>query len=261
MGHSLKPAFFSLFFLLTTSLAAQNWVKGYSLDPYIGPEIYYVDRLKEGGAAQKGALYGFRIGYDHVKRYKLYWGIDALWAKGMLTGHAAKERLKSEFTDSNAEARLGFTFASKSWRCASFTPYTGLGYFWESNNYQKPSPLTVHFKNTFSYVPGGFLSQIFLAPQWSLGLNFKLRYILEGDQKVTHDPKYGKLTQRYEEKFQYRVEVPMTRFFSWNCLSLAASLVPFYEYRCYGHCANFPFDFLETKLNLYGATLKIHALF
>lgn len=42
---------------------------------------------------------------------------------------------------------------------------------------------------------------------------------------------------------------------------MAVGLVPFYEYRFYGHRANFPFDFLETKLKLYGATLKLHYLF
>lgn len=257
--------------LLTGSLLPANqWVKTYCLDPYIGPEIYYVKREKEGGAQQGGTLYGVRIGYDRVKRYKFYWGIDALWAKGVLEGHrkketlegeVLKERLKSEFTDINVEARLGYTFQSKCWRCASWTPYGGLGYFWEKNDYKHPSPLQVHFKNHFTYVAGGFLSQIFITPSWSTGFNFKVRYLLEAEQKVEGDTEFGKLTQHYEEKLQYRAELPVTYFYCWRSCPLAVSLVPFFEYRAYGHRANFPFDFLEVKLKLYGATLKFHYLF
>lgn len=267
----------SYFFIVLTVLcmasrllSGNQWIRTYSLNPYIGPEIYYVKRMKEGGSTQGGTLYGVRLGYDRVRRYKFYWGIDALWAQGTLKGNrkretlqgeSFKEHLKSEFTDINVEARAGYTFQSKNWRCASFTPFAGLGYFWERNCYQHPSPLQVHFKNTFSYLTIGFLSQVFVTPSWSVGLNFKVRYLLEGEQKVEHDPEYGHLTQHYEEKPQYRTELPVTYFYCWECRRLAVSLVPFFEYRPYGHRANFPFDFLEIKLKLYGATLKFHYLF
>lgn len=247
--------------LISNSLPSKQWIKTYSVDPYIGPEIYYMKRLKEGGAKQGGTLYGVRIGYDYVQRSKFYWGADALWATGTLEGRIRDEHLKSNFTDINPEVRLGFTFQSKCWRCASFTPYVGLGYFWETNDYQHPSPLKIHFKNQFSYVPIGFLSQIFITNTLSIGLNFKVRIIFEGEQHVTHDPKHENMTQHYQEKLQYRIELPATYFFCWTSHPLAVSLIPFYEYRHYGHRANFPFDFLDTKLNLYGATLKLHYLF
>jgi hypothetical protein len=250
-----------LIILIPSMICAKQWVKTYALAPYIGPEIYYMKRIKEGGAEQTGPLYGARIGYDYVRRYYFYWGLDALWATGTLDGHVRKEKLKSQFTDANVEARLGYTFQSKYWRCASFTPYTGVGYFWENNEYQHPSPLKIHFKNRFSYIPVGFLSQIFLMPNLSIGVNLKVRIIWEGEQHVKRDPEYDKLTQHYEEKLQYRVELPIATFFSWKQHSLGISLVPFYEYRRYGHRANFPFDFLETTLKLYGATLKILYLF
>lgn len=246
--------------MIPSLLSAKQWVKTYSTAPYIGPEIYHVKRLKEGGAEQNGTLYGVRLGYDHVGYFNLYWGVDALWARGTLEGHVRDEKLKSQFTDRNAEARLGYTFAFR-WRCASFTPYFGVGRFWETNNYQDPSPLKVHFKNRFSYVPVGFLSEIFVTPTLSVGLNFKVRIIFEGEQTVTHDPKFDKLIQHYDEKLQYRVELPITYFYCWGCHPLAVSLVPFFDYRHYGHRANFPFDFLDTKLKLYGATLKLLYLF
>ena len=268
----MKIALFWLMLFIVTgtfSLDANPWCKTYELDPYIGPEIYYVKREKEGGSTQCGTLYGVRVGYDRVGRYKFYWGIDALWARGILTGtkkretpngEMIKERLKSELTDMNVEARLGFTFQSR-WRCASFTPFGGLGYFWEKNCYKHPSPLEIDFKNHFTYATGGVLSQLFITPTWSVGLNFKLRYLIEAEQKVEGDPEHGKLTQHYEEKLQYRTELPLTYFYCWRLHSLAISLVPFYEYRQYGHRPNFPFDFLEVKLKLYGATLKFHYLF
>lgn len=265
MPFRLKKRLFStllgcLLLAHSSSAHAEQWIQSYSTAPFIGPEIYHVKRVKEGGAEQTGTLYGGRIGYDHIRRYKLYWGIDALWAKGTLTGHVENEQLKSAFTDINAEARIGFTFQSQ-WHCLSFTPYSGLGYFWEKNHYQHPSPLQLHFDNTFSYVPVGFLSQIFLTPSWSLGLNVKVRVILEGKQKVTHDPNYGKLTQQYQDKLQYRIELPITYFFCWDSHPLGIGFIPFFDYRHYGHRANFPFDFLDTKLYLYGATLKLLYLF
>ncbi len=247
--------------LISSFLPAKQWVQTYALEAYVGPEIYYMNRTKEGGAQQSGILYGVRIGYDHIHRYKFYWGLDALWATGILNGKNQETHLKSKFTDMNVEARIGYTFQSKNWHCASFTPYIGGGYFWENNDYQHPSPLPVHFKNRFSYLPIGFISQIFITPRWSIGANFKVRYLLEAEQYVTHDPKHKNLTQNYEERLQYRAEIPVTYFFCWGKNSLAVSLVPFYEYRSYGHRANFPFDFLETQLKLYGATLKLLYLF
>lgn len=246
----------------TFTLSAERWVKTYSLAAFIGPEIYHMQRTKEGGSKQTGTLYGVRLGYDHVCRYKWYWGIDGLWARGTLTGRdGRKDRIKSEFTDSNVEARLGYTFQFKYWRCASFTPYFGGGYFWEENCYEKPSPLRVHFINRFSYIPFGFLSQIFITPSFSCGLNLKVRYIIDGEQKATHDSKNGNSIQHYDEKLQYRVEVPLSYFFCYRSYSLGISLVPFYEYRSYGHRANYPFNFLETNLRLYGATMKLFYLF
>lgn len=247
---------------IASSLFAQTGCRSYTDAVFVGPEIYYVDRTREGGAQQDGVLYGVRAGYDHMRRYKFYWGVEGLWAKGVLRGkHAEHGPLHSDFMDANVEGRLGYTLQSKCWRCASVVPFVGLGYFWENNHYKHPSPLQLHFDNTFAYVPVGFLSQVFMTPTFSIGLNFKARILFNGKQKVSHDPENDSSTLRYGEKLQYRVELPLSYFFCWKDCRLAISLDPFYEYRHYGHSANFPFDFLETKLNLYGATLKLFYLF
>lgn len=254
-------SFLFLSLLACQCLSAEQWTKTYMLEAYAGPEIYYVNRAKKKGGNQTGTIYGARLGFDQIRRYKLYWGADVLWAKGTLNGRTDESRIKSTLTDINVEGRFGYTFQSKSWRCASFTPFVGCGFFWENNFFQHPTPLPLHFKNRFSYVPFGFLSQIFINPNWSVGVNFKVRFLIDSSVHVSNDPDHDDVTQNYQELLQYRAEIPVTYFVCWKEQSLAVSLVPFYEYRPYGYRANFPFDYLETKFNIYGATIKFLYLF
>lgn len=248
-------------FIVENHLCATCYYKTYGNSINIGPEFYYVKRAREGGSEQTGMLYGIRVGYDHVKRYKFYWGLDALWATGNLNGKFEDHHLESRFTDTNVEGRLGYTFQSKHFRCASFTPFIGIGYFWELNHYHGKSDIHVHFRNEFYYLPVGFLSQVFITPTLSMGLNFKVRFPIEGKQKVTNDPEFDDMTQQYEQHPQYRVDLPITYFYCWNDYRLATCVMPFYEYRHYGHRANFPFDFLDTKFNIYGISLQMLYLF
>ncbi|MFI0434537.1 MAG: hypothetical protein ACH350_02260 [Parachlamydiaceae bacterium] len=247
--------------MISQCLCGVPWVKPCAIQTYAGPEIYSVERAKEGGARQSGTLYGVRLGFDHIRRYKLYWGLDALWAKGALKGSSKDHRIKSTLTDTNIEARFGYTFQSKSWRCASFTPFVGLGYFWENNCFEHPSPLPIHFKNHFSYLPFGFLSQFSLSKNVSVGVNVKIRFLIESKVEASHDPEHEDCTQYYDESLQYRFELPLSYFTCYKKKSLACCFVPFYEYRPYGYRSNYPFDFLETKFNIYGATFKFEYLF
>lgn len=225
----------------------------------IGPEIYHVQRKQEGDVEQTGNLYGGRITYERLKRYSFYWGIDGLYATGQLIGKRGRERAHSCLTDANIEGRLGYTLQASCWGVPTFTPFVGAGFFQENNHYSKP--FRVYFCNRFSYVSVGFLASIFVIPQFSIGINFKTRIIFDGKQKVTHDPEFEGMTLHYEEKLQYRAELPLIYYFCWDKYPLALRLEPFYEYRQYGHRANFPFDFFETTFKLYGATLQLMALF
>jgi hypothetical protein len=230
--------------------------------PFIGPEIYYVKRVREGGTHQDGYMFGVRLGYDYIRRYAFYFGADALYAQGTLKGETGEGLdLKSQLTDANVEGRIGYTFQTKGCYHASLTPFVGAGYFWEINKFKDPSPNHFHFYNRIFYVPIGFLSSIFVLPELSIGVNFKARIPIEGKIKVENDEETESDTLRYEEKWQYRVDVPITYYFCWSESNLAISLVPFYEYRHYGYKANFPYDFLDTKFNIYGGTLKFLYLF
>lgn len=254
-------AFAFLLSLMGSFLQASCCCENSGHQLFIGPEIYYVKRTKEGGAQQSGPLYGVRAGYERIKRYKFYWGLDGLYARGTIKGKVADQRLKSELIDSNVEVRMGYTFASKCGFRPSLTPFFGVGRFWEKNDYQSPSPQHFHFHNHFLYIPAGFLSHLFITENFSIGLNFKARFILEGKIKVSNDPEFGDSTQNYEEKVQYRVELPLLYETCWCDQQLGIGLTPFYEYRPYGKRVNFPFDFLETKFKLYGATVKLMLLF
>jgi hypothetical protein len=221
---------------------------------YVGPEFAYVNRLREGGTRQKGLLYGGRVGYDHIKRFKFYWGFEGWFGSGRLHGKSSNDnRLRSNFTDTTIEGRFGYTFQQKCGYRISLTPFIGGGYVLEKNNFIRPSPLKVHFRLHYYYGCAGFLSQATILPRFDIGLNFKAFYPYDGRNKVTHDPEHDSQNMLFKERWMYRLELPLT--YHWR-QDILLRLDPFYEYREYGKHANYPFDFLETKLRFYGATLK-----
>jgi hypothetical protein len=222
---------------------------------YIGPEFYYIQRSRKGGTRQSGGLYAGKIGYDYIKRYRFYVGAEALYGQGTLEGHSgAGNKLKSFFTDMYAEGRVGYTLQQKEGYRFSLTPFIGGGYAEEKNNFIKPSPLTVHFRTYFTYAVGGFLSQMSWNRCFDIGVNFKVKYMIDARSKVSHDPEVENVKMLVKNEMHYRIELPLTYHYG-ECFWL--SLVPFYEYRHYGNQPNYPFDFLETRLKLYGATLKL----
>lgn len=232
---------------------------------YIGPETYWVDRTRSGDGhrtSQGGSLSGLRIGYDRLKRYGWYLGAEALWARGTLSGKSASGNpLRSTLTDESIEGRFGYTFQAKACGFFSFTPFVGIGHFTETNNFRHPTPIPVHFKNAFCYVPFGFLAHVYLNDYFGAGIKFTTRYLYKHKVKTSNDPNLGNLSLRYAEKLQYRVEVPLTCDVAICDRLWQVSAAPFYEYRPYGHMANFPIDFLKTEFRLYGVNLKLVFLF
>lgn len=222
---------------------------------YVGPEAYYLRRDREGGTRQEGGVYGARAGYDYIKRYCFYVGGEAAYGRGRLHGHSGTgHRLKSTFIDASIEGRVGYTFQQKEGCRFAFTPFVGGGYIVEKNNFIHPTPITVHFRTECSYVTAGFLSSMTCSPCFDIGINFKAKYMIDARNQVSHDADSDVHKMLIKNEMHYRVDLPLTYYL---CSDFALSLVPFYEYRHYGNQANFPFDFLDTQLNMYGVTLKL----
>ncbi len=253
----------SLFLLVATTqgfseICSFTCLSDKPLQIYVGPEIYHVHRKREGGAKQDGVVYGIKGGYERIKRYKIYFGFDALYSKGVLHGKGgAGNHLKSNFGDTYVEGRLGYTFQSKCRFKPLFTPFAGVGYFIEKNNFTHPKSTPIHFKTTYVYATAGFLSRVSLTEKFDLGLNFKIKYPYEAKCRVSNDPRQIDSTQVINEKIQYRVELPLTYNNVRDISCLSISFVPFYELRQYGYHPNYPSDFLETRLDIYGGLIKL----
>lgn len=229
---------------------------------WIAPEFYHMQRHREGGTKQDGFLYGGRLAYERIHGKKFYVGVEGAIATGNLEGHSSiGQKLRSRFTDKSVEGRIGYTFQFNTCYTPWLTPYIGYGHFWETNKYQRPKDLQIHFYNDFSYVPIGFLLQLNLQPHWSVGLNFKCRVLIDSQVKSKRDSIYGNTTLHYKQKLQYRIELPLSYYAFCFCHPIRLTIEPFYEYRRYGTQPNYPFDFLDTKFNNWGANFQIGYFF
>ncbi|MCE2982396.1 MAG: hypothetical protein LW832_02405 [Parachlamydia sp.] len=228
---------------------------------YAGPELYGIWRKKEGGVKQEGFACGLRCGYERQEPWNIYAGVELFYGRSQLKGEFGDCHLKSNYSDWNLEERVGFSFAAPFAFLPQLTPFIGYGRMWEKNNYVKPSPSLFHFKNDYTYIPLGFLSSIQWSPCLTIGLNMKARFILDGKNFVSHDPQYGRNVQCYDEKVQYRIELPICYRAEVMEGKFKLEAIPFYEFRHYGKRANFPFDFLETRFSYAGATLQLDYLF
>jgi hypothetical protein len=224
----------------------------------IGPEIYYLRRTREGGTKQTGGMYGVRAIYDRIKRFRLYWGADVLYASGCLNGKSSiGNRLRSTFTDFEVEGRFGYTFQSKGDYQPSFTPFVGYGYFCETNKFRHPSPIKVKFDTYYRFYVVGFLSSLAINPSFTIGVNFKARFMVDAKCKIKNDPDFKNVTQLIDDKVNYRLEVPLSYYFCPENKKFGLDLIPFFEYRHYGRRENYPFDFLDTKIRIYGGSFLL----
>lgn len=223
----------------------------------IGPEVYHVKRTREGGTSQSGTAVGVRGSFERIGRYKWYVGVEGLYGSGTIKGHSGSDlRLKSKLTDRMIEGRAGYTFQSKCGWLPSFTPFVGYGYCEELNHYKNPSPLIINFKNRASYFSFGFLSSVRLTEELTVGFNFKGRSLVDPECLVKNDPIFDRLKMHIDDELQYRLELPIYYDFFSGCEAYELGLVPFYEFRHYGGRENYPFDFLDTKLKIYGANIQ-----
>lgn len=223
---------------------------------YVGPETFHMSRFREGGTNQSGRLDGVRAGFDRIKGCSWYFGADYLYATGKLKGETATGRpQRSCLTDNIVEIRCGYTFQKFICREPYITAFGGWGYFHEDNDFYHPSPLTCKFTDTFNYVVLGFLSGVNFTPLLSMGVNFKIRFMLDGRSRVSNDPFMEDVTIKMHNETHYRLDIP---FMYCPCSSLFQwQIVPFYEFRHFGGEEGFPFNFRDTKFNIYGARLAL----
>jgi len=257
-------ALFVFFFLsLFGSCSAETLYETGNNRFLIGPEAYHVYRTRDGGTHQKGWLFGVRAIYDHIQRCGLYWACEGSYAGGLLYGSSkpkrfhkeTKQSLQSTYYEATGEGRIGFTFQATSGHRPSFTPFIGYGYFWENNKFGGCSPLHLRFKTDYQYSTAGFLSSITLCGNWRLGLNLKVRYMIDPKCTVSNDPDYTQIRLKIgNDRLQYRVELPLNYLASCYC---GFSFIPFYEERCYGGQNGCPFDFIRTRYYNCGATTAL----
>jgi hypothetical protein len=201
-------------------------------------------------------VYGVRGTYDRVTGWGLYWGANFRYAQGPLKGSSpSTDNLCSTFSDKEAEGRFGYTFQ---WDFihSLITPFIGVGYFDESNSLEHPCPSRLKFNIRYPYFAFGFLSRVNLFPCLTAGLNFKGWAMYDATCKV-RDPEGEHCTMCVTDEINYRIELPVMYQTGLLNNQFNVGLVPFYEYRHYGGRANYPFDFLDTRLNIFGVNLQL----
>lgn len=224
----------------------------------IAPEFSWLKRKREGGTSQDGPLYGIRVQYDHIKRYKFYWGVQGYYASGSVDGHTGNDsKIKSRWTDEMIEGNFGYTFQYKYCPHYSFTPFVGAGYFRETNKFGDPSPIHLKFITQLPYISYGFLSSITFRNCFSIGVNARFRTPWEVKCHVKDDPDFDTIKLNVGEELQYRIELPLYYRQALFCSFFELGLVPFYEKRAYGGRENYPFNFFETHVTLYGFNIQL----
>jgi len=220
---------------------------------YLGPETYHLRRNREGGSHQEGQLNGLRVGFDYIRKHSWYFGLDYLYATGEVKGRSRRgSRLQSELTDQNVEVRVGYRLRQAENGQPYIIPFGGYGYLREVNDFRLPSPLPFKFTDTIEYVAIGFLSGVNFTPLISIGINFKVRFMLNGKSRITEDPFREDATLMIENEIQYRLDLPIKITPCHTLFGIDFSCIPFYEFRHFGGREDFPFDFMDTKFYLYG---------
>lgn len=246
---------FALFLLLLTPLTGFSWCSALLT---VGPELYYLRRMREGGTSQEGEIDGIRIRFDRIKGHSWYVGADYLYAEGEVKGQAANGAcVNSDLIDKDFEVRVGYTLQQPTITHPFITPFAGWGCFEEENIFYPPSPRLCTFTDTYNYIVVGFLSGVNFTPLISMGVCFKVKFMQNGESKVTDDPQFEDVTLMMKEEIQARLDVPLTLKPCNSWLGMGFLLSPFYEYRHFGGREGYPFNFKDTQFQIFGARFAL----
>lgn len=259
--NAIKFQIFSIFFVAltaATTLQAESFWE--ALGPHavaIGPDVYHLSRKREGGTHQDGWLGGFRAGYLRLRPNGIYAAADLRYAIGTQDGKTSSGAdLKSRLQEFEIEGDLGWTFGvCPGGRLFTLTPYLGYGYFWSSNQFRNPSPSTATFRDTYGFTAVGVATTINLCDCWSIGANFKARWMSDAKQTVIDGPAGHDVVLRIDPRWLYSLDIPITYQFEARGCCLFASLIPYWQQRDYGGTEGVDGDFIDTHYDIWGARL------
>lgn len=196
--------------------------------------------LNQSSVKQKGWLYGVRGNINSYLNEVFYLGAEVGYQYGNLKGDSDIEQVnivldevfventvKSKYSDFWVEGRIGAKLGSLG---GYLTPYFVLGYEKEHNNFVSPSPLELKTSLGYGYLGCGAISQWFLMPNLSVGLNAKLKWMFNSQHKTSGHVDLEDKSFSCANCFHYTVEVPFTFYSAPNAIF---ALVPFYQYKNY----------------------------
>ena len=213
----------------------------------LGPEVYYAKKIRASGSKQRGVLFGAELSFNRIKPCTFYFGADGYYAKGILKGTNASGRaIRSSLIDMQAEGRIGYNFPY-------FTPFVGYGYLEENNNFLAPSTNQFHYHDSIQYLTVGFLSYYPIKNRIFIGLDAKVKEMVDGRCRISNDPLNPPVTLLIGNERQYRVDLPLS--YKSERSGLFVTFDPFYEYRHYGGHESYPFDFIAIQYQIWGGQL------
>lgn len=225
----------------------------------VGPEWYHLKRTREGGSKQTGDLHGIHATYDRAPSCGIYWGADGYAVTGDLSGKTAKGfKTKSNVKEREIEGRLGYT-RHLPYICWSprFTLFMGGGYYYSSNKFRKPSPMTIKMTEWASYGSAGCFIGVDLSCRLRAEARFTAKFMANGKSDITEDHDFDDISLDMDNEVFYNVDIPISYRICESNERLELRLVPFYRFRHFGGRSNFPFDFVETKFRIYGARVTL----
>lgn len=247
----------SFLFILLTLIFGLSFLSA-AQTLYVGPEIYHIKRIREGGTRQEGELYGAVFCFERLCRNGLFLDVEARWATGDLKGHTHNHlSIHSRMIELEAQGNLGYTLGLDCLCNLEITPYVGGGAFKGTNKFGNANPIQVKYTDRFYYFSSGILVMAEVLPAIMAGINFQIKWAADGQTKVSDDPDFEPFEMHFDTNPGYYVELPISYQLCGGCSTFSASILPFFEYRHYGKRENFPFDFLDTKYYLYGAKLLL----
>ncbi len=200
-----------------------------------------------------GNLGGAQGSYEYRPWDYLYAGVNLTWKQGETEGSNQKRDLVSI----DAQERIGYTVAFHRNLCF-FTLFAGVGYRYLSHRLKQHGESAIRFYYNEIYIPVGFLSDYFVKPWWSIGLNFTWMPQVYPTVKIA--PLKGARWILEKTLGNFRVEVPWTFYFT-KAQKYSLIFKPFYEYWEDGHSTakmsnGAPLGLPGNDYNFWGAELN-----